>query len=78
MEQIYMKFNGDIMEENININLKELGEEIAQECFAEHQEDLLIDHIYEEVNYILHNTIKENIIDYALNYLEENDINYHT
>lgn len=58
------------------INIKEFGEEIAEDCFREHGEDLSIDHIYEEITYALHEGIKADIAYFAYKYLDDNQIPY--
>ena len=60
------------------INIKELGEEIAEECILNYGEDLNIDNIYESVTYELHDGIKADIIYFAFKYLDENNIKYQT
>lgn len=58
------------------INVKEFGEEIAEDCFREHSKDLNIDHIYEEITYALHEGIKADIVYFAFKYLDDNNIKY--
>lgn len=53
-----------------------IGEEIAKKCYEDFGDDLLFEHINEEVDYQIYHSIKENIIEGALEYLEKNDINY--
>lgn len=65
-----------MVEEIQTINVKEFGEEIAQECFDEYGEDLDIDHIYNEVTYALHEGIKADIVYFAFKYLDDNNIKY--
>lgn len=58
------------------INVKEFGEEIAEDCVSYYGEDLSIDHIYEDVTYALHDSIKADIIYFAFKYLDDNNIPY--
>ena len=65
-----------MIEEIQTINVKEFGEEIADECYREWKEDLCIDHIYKEVTDALHDGIKADIIYFAFKYLDDNNIKY--
>jgi len=58
------------------INVKEFGEEIAQDCFDEHGKDLDIDHIYKAITDALHDGIKADIVYFAFKYLDDNNIPY--
>lgn len=58
------------------INIKEFGEEIAEECYREHGENLDIDHVYEDITIALHDGIKADIAYFAFKYLDENNIKY--
>lgn len=64
-----------MVEEIQTINVKEIGEEIAQECFNEYQNDLSIDNITEEIQYFVHDTIKADILYFAEKYLAKKNIN---
>ena len=61
---------------NNMINIEKIGKEIAKECYEKFGDDILFEHITEEIDYQIYNNIKENILEKALEYLEENDINY--
>lgn len=61
--------------EILEINIKEIGEEIAKNCIDNHSDNLLIDYLYKEANYTT-DDIKEKLIDFALEYLDKNNINY--
>ena len=61
---------------NNMINIEKIGKEIAQKCYERFGDDILFEHITEEINYQTYNNIKENILEKALEYLEENEINY--
>ena len=65
-----------MVEEIQTINVKEFGEQIAQECASDYGEDLSIDNIYEDVTYALHDGIKADIIYFAFKYLDKNGIKY--
>ena len=65
-----------MIEEIQTINVKEFGEEIAQECVVENGEDLSIDDIYKSITYALHDGIKADIVYFAFKYLDENGIKY--
>ena len=58
------------------INVKEFGEEIAQELASLHGDDLSIDHIYTDITYALHDGIKADIAYFAFKYLDDNNIPY--
>lgn len=58
------------------INVKEFGEEIAEDCLRDYGENLDIDHIYEEITYALHEGIKADIAYFAFKYLDDNNIPY--
>lgn len=57
-------------------NVKEIGENIARELSLEYNDDLNIDHIYEDITHFLHDGIKADIIYFAFKYLDENKIPY--
>lgn len=58
------------------INVKEFGEEIAEECYMEWDKNLCIDHIYKEITNALHDGIKADIAYFAFKYLDNNNIEY--
>lgn len=60
------------------INIKEFGEQVAQECALDYGEDLSIDNIYEDITHILNESIKTDIIYFAFKYLDDNNIEYST
>lgn len=75
MDSIPIK--GDIMIKEIQtINVKKFGEEIVQNCLHKHNEDLDIDHIYQEITEALHEGIKVDIAYFAFKYLDDNNIQY--
>ena len=53
-----------------------IGKEIAKKCYENFEDDLLFEHISEEIDYQIYHSIREDIIDGALEYLEKNNINY--
>ena len=72
-----MKFVPEHMQDEVLRNIKDkIEEEIAEDCFREHGEDLNIDHIYEEITYALHEGIKADIAYFAYKYLDDNNIPY--
>lgn len=65
-----------MIEEIQVVNVKEFGEEIAEECYMEWGKDLCIDHIFKEVTNALHDGIKADIVHFAFKYLDDNSIEY--
>ena len=57
------------------IDVEEIGQEIAQECYCENKEELSIDHIYKDIEYAL-DDIREGLVHFAFKYLDENNIKY--
>lgn len=59
------------IEEVQTINVKEFGEEIAQDLICEYGNDLDIDNLTEAVTLALHDGIKADILAFAYKYLED-------
>lgn len=59
------------------MNIKEISEDTIKNLIDIHGDDLLIEHIYNSFNYITEK-MKEDMITHATEYMEENNIPYHS
>lgn len=59
------------------INIKEISEDTVKNLIDIHKDGLLIEHIFNSFNNITRE-MEENMINYAIKYMEENNIPYYS